>query len=216
MISLSGLAIGVGMLVDNSIVVVENIYRLRALGYRRIKSAVSGAVQVAGAITSSTLTTICVFVPIIFVDGMTKDLFTDLALTVAYSLIASLIIALTLVPAMAKGMLGKDTKKSILSQDGKTISNYKKIASWSLSHKKTLIIASVAILVVSTGLALARGFSFMPSMSTSQISATIQMPEESSLEETSETTDAISEEIKKVDGVKTVGAMLSSDAMGMS
>lgn len=215
MISLSGLAIGVGMLVDNSIVVVENIYRLRALGYSRIKSAVSGAVQVAGAITSSTLTTICVFVPIIFVDGMTKDLFTDLALTVAYSLIASLIIALTLVPAMAKGMLGKDTKKSILSQDGKTISNYKKIASWSLSHKKTLIIASVAILVVFTGLALARGFSFMPSMSTSQISATIQMPEESSLEETSETTDAISEEIKKVDGVKTVGAMLSSDAMGM-
>ena len=100
MISLSGLAIGVGMLVDNSIVVVENIYRLRALGYSRIKSAVSGAVQVAGAITSSTLTTICVFVPIIFVDGMTKDLFTDLALTVAYSLIASLIIALTLVPAM--------------------------------------------------------------------------------------------------------------------
>ena len=83
MISLSGLAIGVGMLVDNSIVVVENTYRLRALGYSRVQSAVSGAVQVAGAITSSTLTTICVFVPIIFVDGMTKDIFLDLALTVA-------------------------------------------------------------------------------------------------------------------------------------
>ena len=80
MISLSGLAIGVGMLVDNSIVVVENTYRLRALGYSRVQSAVSGAVQVAGAITSSTLTTICVFVPIIFVDGMTKDIFMDLAL----------------------------------------------------------------------------------------------------------------------------------------
>ena len=117
MISLSGLAIGVGMLVDNSIVVVENTYRLRALGYSRVQSAVSGAVQVAGAITSSTLTTICVFVPIIFVDGMTKDIFMDLALTVAYSLLASLIVALTLVPAMAKGLLAKDTKKSILSQE---------------------------------------------------------------------------------------------------
>lgn len=215
MISLSGLAIGVGMLVDNSIVVVENIYRLRALGYSRIQSAVSGAVQVSGAITASTLTTICVFVPIIFVSGMTKDLFVDLALTVAYSLIASLIIALTLVPAMAKGLLSKDTKRSILSQDGKTIRKYRRIAAWSLVHKKTLIIASIALLVLSTGIALSKGLSFMPSMSTPQISATIQMPEESSLEETSEVTDKVSEEIAGVEGVKTVGAMLSSDMMGM-
>ena len=215
MISLSGLAIGVGMLVDNSIVVVENTYRLRALGYSRVQSAVSGAVQVAGAITSSTLTTICVFVPIIFVDGMTKDIFMDLALTVAYSLIASLIVALTLVPAMAKGLLSKDTKKSILSQEGKTIKSYKKLAAWSLGHKKTLIIASVVILVASTALAFSRGFSYMPSMSTPQISATLQMPDESTLEETSRVTDAVSEEIRKIDGVKTVGAMLSSDTLGM-
>ena len=215
MISLSGLAIGVGMLVDNSIVVVENIYRLRAMGYSRVQSAVSGAVQVAGAITASTLTTICVFVPIVFVDGMTRDLFVDLALTVAYSLLASLIIALTLVPAMAKGMLAKDTKKSILSQEGKIIKKYKKLASWSLRHKAMLIIASVVMLVASTGFALVRGFSFMPSMSTPQISATIQMPEDSTLEETAEATDAISDEISKVDGVETVGAMLSSDTMGM-
>ena len=215
MISLSGLAIGVGMLVDNSIVVVENTYRLRALGYSRVQSAVSGAVQVAGAITSSTLTTICVFVPIIFVDGMTKDIFMDLALTVAYSLIASLIVALTLVPAMAKGLLAKDTKKSILSQEGRTIKSYKKLAAWSLCHKKILIIASVVILVTSTALAFSRGFSYMPSMSTPQISATLQMPDESTLEETSEVTDAVSEEIRKIDGVKTVGAMLSSDTLGM-
>ena len=215
MISLSGLAIGVGMLVDNSIVVVENTYRLRALGYSRVQSAVSGAVQVAGAITSSTLTTICVFVPIIFVDGMTKDIFMDLALTVAYSLLASLIVALTLVPAMAKGLLSKDTKKSILSQEGKTIKSYKKLAVWSLGHKKTLIIASVAILAVSAALAFSRGFSYMPSMSTPQISAVIQMPDESTLEETSEVTDAVSEEIRKIDGVRTVGAMLSSDTLGM-
>lgn len=215
MISLSGLAIGVGMLVDNSIVVVENTYRLRALGYSRVQSAVSGAVQVAGAITSSTLTTICVFVPIIFVDGMTKDIFMDLALTVAYSLMASLIVALTLVPAMAKGLLSKDTKRSILSQEGKTIKSYRKLAAWSLGHKKILIIASVAILVISTALAFSRGFSYMPSMSTPQISATLQMPDESTLAETSEITDAVSDEIRKIDGVQTVGAMLSSDTLGM-
>lgn len=215
MISLSGLAIGVGMLVDNSIVVVENTYRLRALGYSRVQSAVSGAVQVAGAITSSTLTTICVFVPIIFVDGMTKDIFMDLALTVAYSLLASLIVALTLVPAMAKELLAKDTKKSILSQEGRTIKSYKKLAAWSLGHKKILIIASVVILVASTALTFSRGFSYMPSMSTPQISATLQMPDESTLEETSEVTDAVSEEIRKIEGVKTVGAMLSSDTLGM-
>lgn len=215
MISLAGLAIGVGMLVDNSIVVIENIYRLRALGYSKIQAAVSGAAQVSGAITASTLTTICVFVPIIFIDGMTKDVFTDLALTVAYSLLASLIIALTLVPAMAKGMLVRDAKSTMLSQGSRLITKYKSIVKWSLVHKKLMLIAAVVLLVASVGLALTRGFTYMPSMSTPQISATIQMPEDSTLKETSETTDKITEEIRKIDGVETVGAMLSSDTMAM-
>lgn len=215
MISLAGLAIGVGMLVDNSIVVIENIYRLRSMGYSKIQSAVSGAVQVSGAITASTLTTICVFVPIIFVNGITKDIFVDLALTVAYSLLASLIIALTLVPAMAKGMLVKEAKETVLNQSGRTIEKYRSIVKWSLNHKKTVLIIAVAMLFASVGLALSKGFVFMPSMSTPQISATVQMPEESTLKETSDTTDKIVDEIKKVDGVNTVGAMLSSDAMGM-
>ena len=103
MISLSGLAVAVGMLVDNSVVVIENIYRLRSKGATVIQAAVSGAAQVVGAITASTLTTVCVFLPIVFVEGITKQLFTDLALTMTYSLLASLIVALTLVPAMASG-----------------------------------------------------------------------------------------------------------------
>ena len=215
MISLAGLAIGVGMLVDNSIVVVENIYRLRSMGYSRVQAAVSGAVQVAGAITASTLTTICVFVPIIFVDGMTRDIFTDLALTVAYSLLASLLIALTLVPAMAKGLLKKETRLTILSQTGRFMDKYRAAVRWALSHKAIVLIAAVVLLVGSSGLALMRGLSFMPSMSTPQISATIQMPKESTLKETSDTTDKIVKEIRKVDGVETTGAMLSSDTAGM-
>ena len=215
MISLAGLAIGVGMLVDNSIVVVENIYRLRSMGYSRVQAAVSGAVQVAGAITASTLTTICVFVPIIFVDGMTRDIFTDLALTVAYSLLASLLIALTLVPAMARGLLKKETRLTVLSQTGRFMDKYRTAVRWALSHKAIVLIAAVVLLVGSSGLALMRGLSFMPSMSTPQISATIQMPKESTLKETSDTTDKIVKEIRKVDGVETTGAMLSSDTAGM-
>ena len=215
MISLAGLAIGVGMLVDNSIVVVENIYRLRSMGYSRVQAAVSGAVQVAGAITASTLTTICVFVPIIFVDGMTRDIFTDLALTVAYSLLASLLIALTLVPAMARGLLKKETRLTVLSQTGRFMDKYRAAVRWALSHKAVVLIAAVVLLVGSSGLALMRGLSFMPSMSTPQISATIQMPKESTLKETSDTTDKIVKAIRKVDGVETTGAMLSSDTAGM-
>lgn len=215
MISLAGLAIGVGMLVDNSIVVVENIYRLRSMGYSRVQAAVSGAVQVAGAITASTLTTICVFVPIIFVDGMTRDIFTDLALTVAYSLLASLLIALTVVPAMAKGLLKKETRLTALSQTGRFMDKYRTAVRWALSHRTIVLIAAVVLLVGSSGLALMRGLSFMPSMSTPQISATIQMPKESTLKETSDTTDKIVKEVRKVDGVETVGAMLSSNTMSM-
>lgn len=215
MISLSGLAIGVGMLVDNSIVVIENIYRLRSLGYSAVQAAVSGAGQVAGAITASTLTTICVFAPIVFVDGMTRDLFTDLALTVAYSLLASLIIALTLVPAMAKGLLKKKAGKTVFGQKGRIVSKYREIVAWSLNHSKTVIICGIGILILSAGLLLSRGFEFMPSMSNPQISAQITMPEDSTMEDTVRVNDEIADAVSKIDGVEDVGAMLSSNTMGM-
>ena len=106
-ISMSGLVLGIGMLVDNSIVVIENIYRLRGEGYSIKEAAVEGAGQVSGAIVASTLTTVSVYAPIIFTDGITRQLFVDLALTIAFTLIASLVVALTFVPAMACGVLKK-------------------------------------------------------------------------------------------------------------
>ncbi len=215
MISLSGLAIGVGMLVDNSIVVIENTYRLRSMGYSLVQSAVSGAVQVAGAITASTLTTICVFVPIIFVDGMTRDIFMDLALTVTYSLLASLMIALTLVPAMAKGMLVRKPGKTVMGQKGRIVRTYRRAAAWSLSHKKWVLIGAFLLLLASSGILLTRGFEYMPAMSTPQISADIQMPEDSTIEETAAVNDEIMEAVRKVDGVETAGAMLSSETAGV-
>ena len=110
-ISLSGLALGVGMLVDNSIVAIENIYRLRQLGYNAATAAVHGCRQIAGAITASTLTTVCVFVPILFTSGLTRQIFADMGLTIAYSLMASLLIALTLVPSLSSLLLGRVKQK---------------------------------------------------------------------------------------------------------
>lgn len=207
-ISLAGLAIGIGMLVDNSIVVIENIYRLRSLGVPVYKAAVSGAAQVAGAITASTLTTVCVFAPIVFVQGITRQLFTDMALTVAYSLLASLIVALTLVPAIASGVLRKTNEKESKIFN-KILCIYEKGSKHSLKKKKLILIASAALLVVSVVLTVARGFTFMPEMASTEISMELQMPENATLEQTAAMSDEIIARIMKIEGVETVGAMLS-------
>ena len=215
MISLSGLAVAVGMLVDNSIVVIENIFRMRRLGVPPKKAAIGGAKEVAAAITASTLTTVCVFAPIVFVDGITKQLFTDMALTVTYSLAASLIIALTLVPAMSSMMLVKEPK-----EEGKGFTKfrngYRKLLNWNLNHKALILILAVALLVGSVYASLAKGFIFIPDMATPQLSGTIVMnDEEATLEETKEMADKAISIIRETEGVETVGGMLSqTGAMG--
>lgn len=215
MISLSGLAVAVGMLVDNSIVVIENIFRMRRLGVPPKKAAIAGAKEVAAAITASTLTTVCVFAPIVFVDGITKQLFTDMALTVTYSLAASLIIALTLVPAMSSMMLVEEPK-----EEGKGFTKfrngYRKLLNWNLNHKALILILAVALLVGSVYASLAKGFIFIPDMATPQLSGTIVMnDEEATLEETKEMADKAISIIRETEGVETVGGMLSqTGAMG--
>lgn len=210
MISLSGLAVAVGMLVDNSVVVIENIYRLRAKGANVIQAAVSGAAQVAGAVTSSTLTTVCVFLPIVFVEGITRQLFTDLALTMTYSLMASLIVSLTLVPAMASGMLRKEkvSKPGIL--ETKLLPAYTRTARWALSHKPVVLIGAAGLLVVTAAVSLARGFIFMPTMDMPNISVSITMPEETTREQAVELADTVLERISQVEGIQTAGAMMNT------
>ena len=207
MISLSGLAVAVGMLVDNSVVVIENVYRLRSKGANAIQAAVSGAKQVAGAVTASTLTTVCVFAPIVFVEGITKQLFTDLALTMTYSLMASLIVSLTLVPAMASGMLQeeKQTKQPLLD---KFLAAYRKAADWSLSHKAVVLGVSAALLVISAVWSISKGFIFMPKMDMSSITATITMPEDVSMEQAVAMADDVLVRIGKIEGIETAGAMM--------
>ena len=212
MISLSGLAVAVGMLVDNSVVVIENIYRLRSKGANAIQAAVSGAGQVAGAVTSSTLTTVCVFLPIVFVEGITKQLFTDLALTMTYALLASLVVSLTLVPAMASGLLQKEKLPKAGFMD-KFNTVYSRIASWSLDHKAIVLVASLVLLVATAVGSISRGFIFMPPMDMPNVNVTITMPENATMEEAVGYADEVLARIDTVEGIASAGASMSSGGM---
>ncbi len=210
MISLSGLAVSVGMLVDNSVVVIENIYRLRSKGATVVQAAVSGAQQVLGAITASTLTTVCVFLPIVFLEGLTRQLFTDLALTMTYALLASLIVALTLVPAMAAGMLKKEkpARPNLLSR---VYPRYQKAVLWSLQHKAIVLVLSVVLLFSSVGLTLVRGFTFMPTMDMNMTNITITPPEGADKATAMELADEVLKRAATIEHVETVGASMSAD-----
>lgn len=212
-ISLSGLALGVGMLVDNSIVVIENIYRLRQEGSSVKEASIQGAARVAGAIAASTLTTVCVFLPIVFVEGISRQLFTDMGLTIGYSLLASLIVALTLVPAMASKMF-KNTNQRETKLFDKFVGAYEKTLKVALNHKAIVIIFCVVLLITSAILAGNMGTAFIPDVEGTQMSITITPPKEVTKKEaqdkTNEIVGVLLENIKEID---TIGA-INSSAMG--
>jgi putative ATP synthase F0, A subunit len=208
-ISLSGLALGVGMLVDNSIVVIENIYRLRNQGLSIRKAAVEGAGQVAGAIFASTLTTVCVFAPIIFTEGITRQLFVDIALTIAYTLAASLIVALTFVPMMASGAL-KNTREIKHPWFDRILDGYEKVLRVALRFKPIVLICVVVFLVASVTLSVSKGFTFMDmNMETEQLTVTVSAKEDEKLtfEELTERADEVVDKISGISGVDSIGAM---------
>lgn len=209
MISLSGLAIGVGMLVDNSVVVIENIYRLRNLGVPPVKAALNGAKQVAGAIASSTLTTICVFFPIVFIEGLTRQIFMDMALTITYSLLASLIVALTLVPAMGQRMLRK-VKPVKHGMFDKMLVGYEKSIRFVLKHRAVALIAAVVLLFGSMFGAVARGFSFMPNMASTELSVTVSLDDSATMDDTIDAAQNLLDTLSKYDEFETVGVMTGS------
>lgn len=214
-ISLSGLALGIGMLVDNSIVVIENIYRLRKEGLTVKKAAVEGAKTVAGAIFSSTLTTVCVFVPIAFSKGITKQFFVDMALTVGYTLGASLIVALTFVPAMASMMI-KDGEEKPTRLFDKIRDAYGVLVKKVLTLKPLVLILVALLLAGSILAALSKGFSFMDmDMEIDQISMTVSPPEEEVYtdEELMAVCDQVTERIMDVEGIETIGAMIGGNSL---
>lgn len=213
-ISLSGLALGIGMLVDNSIVVIENIYRLRSEGASVTEAAIEGTREVAGAIAASTLTTVCVFLPIVFTEGITRQLFVDMGLTIGYSLGASLIVALTVVPAMSSKILVKTKEQKESRFFNGLMNGYVKVLDWSLKHKALIFIGVLVLLVGSALASLSKGTAFMPTMESTQMTITLELPDTTPLSETAEVTDRVVEILSNMEDVEDVGAMASTSSMG--
>lgn len=213
-ISMSGLMLGIGMLVDNSIVVIENIYRLRGEGYSIKKAAVEGSKQVTGAIIASTLTTVSVYAPIIFTDGITRQLFVDLALTIAYTLVASLVVALTFVPAMSSVTLRR-TKEIRHPWFDAMKEWYGRALAWCLRFKPIVLIVAVVLLAASAALSVSKGLNFMDmDMETNQISVSVSAKEGEKLtfQELTEASDQVMERISDIKGIDTVGAMAGGNS----
>lgn len=212
-ISLAGLALGVGMLVDNSIVVIENIYRLRNLGLYPAKAAVEGAKQVTGALIASTLTTVCVFLPIVFTEGLSRQLFADMGLTIGYSLFASLLVALTLVPVMGFTVLKKtkDREQRVFS---KILVLYERVLSFFLRKKSAILIPVAFLFALSIYLTTIMGTAFMPEVDSPQLIATLTVSEEKGRKELYSLSDEVMSRILEIDAVETVGAMSGSETSG--
>ncbi len=206
MLSLSGLALGIGMLVDNSIVVMENIYRLRGHGIEAPRAAVQGTRQVAGSIIASTLTTVCVFLPMIFTTGLVRDLIAPMCLTIVFCLMASLLIAMTVVPASASTLLKNAQPKEHPLFD-KIMVLYEKILRFCLKVKPVPIALALGLLVFSCIMIVRMGIVVIPEMTMTQMQADISYPEEMTREEAYATTDEVIERMLKIEGIGTIGVL---------
>lgn len=214
MMTLSGLSLGIGMLVDNSIVVMENIYRLRGRGISAPRAAVQGTKQVAGAIISSTLTTICVFLPLVFTTGMIQELLLPLGLCIGYCLTASLLVALTVVPAAASTLLKNSQPKQHPLFD-RFLRGYGRVLNWCLKYKAVPLTLSVALLIVSVVAVVNTGIVLLPKMTGNQIQVSVSTPAGITREESYQMADDVIDTLLAIDGVDDVGVMDSSATAGL-
>jgi len=200
MMTLGGLTLGVGMLVDNSIVVLENIFRYRTEGVEVKEASITGANEVRNAIVASTLTTIVVFLPLTFVEGMVSVMFKDFSMTVVMSLIASLVVALTLVPMLSSKLLtsSADALKTGTKKAGifTTVEKkYKVLLATALRRRKTVIAGTLTIFVLSLGLSGVVGMEFFPATDQGQLTISVKLPEGSSIEKTQAYVGLVEEKI---------------------
>ncbi len=210
MMSLSGLALGIGMLVDNSIVVIENIYRLRSKGVGAARAAVQGTRQVAGAIIASTLTTVCVFLPMVFTAGTVRELMMPISLTIIFTLAASLLIAMTVVPAAGSTLLRNSKEKKHPFFD-KVQDIYGKMLAFCLKVKVVPLAIAIGLLVYSIWAVMRMGIVMIPDMTSNQIEISVQMPEDTDKEECYKRADQVLDAMTTVDGIGDVGAMAGGD-----
>ena len=227
-ISLGGISIGVGMLVDNSVVVLENIYRYRTLGYDAHDSAYLGTKEVSMSIFASTLTTVAVFIPLIFIKGIMGQVFKDLSLTVCIALIASLIVSLSFVPMactkLLKGDIKEGEKKSNIftkASDyvGRGVDSldkiYKKALTWCLAHRKKTVIATLIIFIATLSLVPIIGFNLMPDMDQGEILINVELPTGSRVEETEDVTNTVLGRIGDIEEIDVDYVMIGGGTMSM-
>lgn len=225
-ISLGGITIGIGMLVDNSIVVLENIYRFYELGYPPKEASELGASEISMSVTASTLTTVAVFIPFIFVKGWVGQIFSDLALSISFSLIVSLVVSLSFVPMACSLFLGKEKRLSEIkeeenatdSQDkkgkitklldkwGKIIDSlderYRKLLAWALLHKKKTIITTIVIFICTLLLTPIMGFDLFPGMDQGMATISIEMPKGTEIKKTTEMVEEVTGRLSDIEEIK--------------
>jgi HAE1 family hydrophobic/amphiphilic exporter-1 len=204
--SLAGLSIGIGNMVDNAVVAMENTYRLRAQGLSATAAAIKGTEEVFGPVVASTLTTVSVFIPILFTDGMTKQLFSDMGLTVAYSQIASLLVALAIVPAMSPSIL-RSQKSRPAPFFERVKDGYARLLGRALRAKPLLLLLCTGAFFGASYLASGMGTGAIPSSDTSEITFSLQSPEDFDREETEEAISSLSSIVQEMAGVDTVGVL---------
>lgn len=219
MMSLGGLALGVGMLVDNSIVVLENIYRHREEGESRLLAAQNGAGEVAMAITASTLTTIAVFLPIVFIQGLTAQIFRELALTVTFSLLASLLVALTVVPMLASKILvingnsgTTPGRPSVFYRASHWVGRrlaalndrYRALLAWALDHRRGALLGAAAAFILSLLAVPLVGAEFFPATDAGRLSVSVKLPSGTTLEETDKVAERVGQIVAAYPEVETV------------
>ncbi|MBS3975773.1 MAG: efflux RND transporter permease subunit [Syntrophomonadaceae bacterium] len=228
MMTLGGLALGVGMMVDSSIVVLENIYRRRQLGLDAKNAAITGTADVVNPLIAATLTTVAVFLPIVFVQGMASQLFKSMALTVSFSLLASILVSLTLVPMFASRMLngrvgqtqpGNGIRQKILQISSKWQENlnslYGRVLVWALAKRRLVVGGVTAAFIASLGLVPFVGTEFLPRMDIGMISVEIKLPRGTAIEHTGKIAGKVEEFLIAQPEIASVYTVLGSAGGGM-
>lgn len=215
--TLGGLTVAIGRVVDDSIVVIENIYRhMMESANRSVRLIEVATKEVASAITSSTLTTVAVFIPLSFVSGIVGEVFKPFALTVAIALLCSLIVAVTIVPVLAKLMMVRSKRVKVKTSKNRMATSYRKMLAWALNHKVTVLLISSILLVASLFLIPIVGTAFLPADAEKVMEVVLKMPSGTSLDKTNEVAKKIEDTLKKHKEVEVVSLTVGNLAGQLS
>ena len=230
MISLGGLSVGVGMLVDHSVVVLENIYRYRTtLGYGKIKGTYRAGKEVRASIVASTLTTIVVFVPFVFVTGMMIEMMRDLAYAIIFALVMSLVTSMTVVPMFAGNYVNNihrnhapkqlDFINKLLDLFDRFINKldaiYGRFLKWAVWHKKRTLLVVMILFVGSLSLLPSIGMELMPSSDEGEFSVTVKAPKGSQLEVVNDLSLQVEEILEEIPELVSMSVSLSGSSGSM-